>query len=168
MRILWAPWRKPYLERGAESTACILCQKSREREDRKNLILCRGQHCFVLLNLFPYNNGHLMIAPYRHLDRLTSLHRQELLEMAQLAQGSEKILGTALGAEGFNLGMNLGRVAGAGIADHIHLHMVPRWVGDTNFLPVLGETKVISEDIDSTYQRLIPHFTELLTEALRT
>lgn len=166
MRILWAPWRKPYLEKGAEPSSCILCQKPKEREDRKNLILYRGEHCFVLLNLFPYNNGHLMIAPYRHLDRLTSLNRHEILEMIELAQGCERALGRALSAEGFNLGMNLGKVAGAGIAGHIHLHMVPRWSGDTNFLPILGETKVISEDIDSTYQRLFPHFAELLTEAL--
>jgi len=164
VRILWAPWRKPYLEKGVETRDCILCQKPKENEDRKNLILYRGQYCFILLNLFPYNNGHLMIAPYRHLDCLTSLNNQEVLEMIELAQKSERVLGKALSAEGFNLGMNLGKVAGAGIADHIHLHIVPRWAGDTNFLPILGDTKVISERVDSTFERLSPFFSGPLSE----
>jgi ATP adenylyltransferase len=106
-----------------------------------------------------------MIAPYRHLDRLTSLSNQEILEMMELAQKRERVLGKTLSAEGFNLGMNLGRVAGAGIADHIHLHIVPRWAGDTNFLPILGETKVISEDIDCTYERLSSLFSGPLNGA---
>ena len=113
MRVLWAPWRKPYLEKGQQTDHCILCQKSKEREDRKNLILRRGHHCFILLNLFPYNNGHLMIAPYRHLDSLTSLSTAEVLEMVGLAQESEKVLRATLSPEGFNLGMNLGKIAGA-------------------------------------------------------
>jgi len=158
MRILWAPWRKLYIEKGVETKGCILCEKPREQEDRKNFILFRGKCCFVLLNLFPYNNGHLMISPYRHIDTLTSLSSEELEEMVALARMSEGILRNTLAAEGFNLGMNVGRIAGAGIADHIHLHLVPRWGGDTNFMPVMGKTKVISEDVNSTYERLSPFF----------
>jgi len=158
MRILWAPWRKPYIESGVETEGCILCEKPREQEDKKNFILFRGKCCFVLLNLFPYNNGHLMISPYRHVDSLASLSSEEMGEMVELARMSEGILRNALAAEGFNLGMNVGRIAGAGIADHIHLHLVPRWGGDTNFMPVLGQTKVISEDVNSTYERLCPFF----------
>jgi len=158
MKILWAPWRKPYIEKEVQLDGCILCEKPRNREDRKNLILFRGQYCFILLNLYPYNNGHLMISPYRHVDSLLSLSSEELAEMWRLAQKSEGILRGVMAPEGFNLGMNLGKVAGAGIADHIHLHVVPRWGGDTNFMPVTGETKVISEDVSSTYERLSPLF----------
>jgi ATP adenylyltransferase len=158
MGILWAPWRKIYIEKEIKTEGCILCAKPRAKEDRKNFILFRGKRCFVLLNLFPYNNGHLMISPYRHVDTLTSLDSEELGEMFELARMSEGILRSALAAEGFNLGMNMGRIAGAGIADHIHLHLVPRWGGDTNFMPVIGKTKVISEDLNSTYERLSRFF----------
>jgi ATP adenylyltransferase len=158
MNILWAPWRRPYIEDATKPKGCILCQKPNEKEDRRNLLLFRGGHCFILLNLFPYNNGHLMIVPYRHLDSLSCLSPGEMVELLELAQKSEDILRKVLKAEGFNLGINLGKVAGAGIADHIHLHILPRWTGDTNFLPTIGKTKVISEDLDSTYERLFSHF----------
>ena len=164
MRILWAPWRKPYIEKLVRTEGCILCEKPREQEDKKNFILFRGKSCFVLLNLFPYNNGHLMISPYRHVDSLISLNAEEMAEMLQLARMSEGILRSELAAEGFNLGINVGRIAGAGIADHIHLHLVPRWSGDTNFMPVTGKTKVISEDVNSTYDRLSPCFQALNPE----
>jgi ATP adenylyltransferase len=159
MEILWAPWRKPYIEKTTQLLqGCILCEKPRASKDRENLIIFRGRHCFIILNLFPYNNGHLMICPYRHLDSLSALSFDEMAEMMELAKRTEAILRTELSAEGFNLGLNVGKAAGAGIADHIHLHMVPRWMGDTNFMPILGNTKVISEDLDSTYERLFHLF----------
>jgi len=167
MKILWAPWRRPYLEKGVEIDACILCEKAKEDKDRENLILKRGRYSYVMLNLYPYNTGHLMIAPYRHLDRLTALSEEEVGEMMFLAQMGEEILRKELKPDGLNLGINLGKVAGAGIADHIHLHLVPRWQGDTNFLPVIGDTKVISEHLGATYERLLPHFTGLLMEKQR-
>lgn len=162
MEIIWAPWRQSYIEKGDNKKGpCILCEKHRESDDSKNLVTFRGKHCFILLNLFPYNNGHLMIAPYRHVDSLVALNQTEMTEMIGLAQKSEGILRQALKADGFNLGINIGRAGGAGIVDHIHLHIVPRWVGDTNFLPVVGETKVISEHIETTYQKLILLFSDL-------
>ena len=146
MKKLWAPWRIEYIL--AEKTkGCIFCSISDKDTDRNNLILYRGETCFVIMNYYPYNNGHLMVVPYRHTSDLTLLSREEQMEMMFLIQQSTTILSQALNAEGFNIGMNLGKTAGAGIDEHIHAHIVPRWNGDTNFMPVTGHTKVISQGL---------------------
>ncbi|MFH1008045.1 MAG: HIT domain-containing protein, partial [Candidatus Latescibacterota bacterium] len=122
--------------------------------DEENLILYRGETCFVMLNLFPYNNGHLLIIPYRHTADLNALSDEAKRELMDLAGKWVETLGNRMGAQGCNVGMNLGRTAGAGIADHLHLHLVPRWEGDTNFMPVVGDTKVMSEALEDTYRKL--------------
>lgn len=155
MDALWAPWRMQYIERAKDVRGeCILCDKPKQADDKVNLILFRGKKNFVLMNLYPYNPGHLMVAPYRHLAHLPELYRDELLEHYQLVGRCTEWLGQLLKPDGFNVGMNLGRVAGAGIDGHLHSHIVPRWNGDTNFMPVLGDTKVISEALEATYLKL--------------
>lgn len=143
---------------GPRSDGCILCEKANGTEDTKNLILARGSCTYVLMNIYPYNCGHLMIAPYRHLESLEKLSAEERGEMLAWASKSERILREAFYAEGFNIGINVGKVAGAGIDDHVHMHVVPRWSGDTNFMPVLGETKVIPEHVEETYAKLLPYY----------
>ena len=143
---------------GPKSNGCILCEKAKGDEDTKNLILARGPLTYVLMNIYPYNSGHLMIAPYRHLKSLEKLSPDETAEMIAWASKSERILREAFHAEGFNIGVNVGKVAGAGIDDHLHMHVVPRWNGDTNFMPVLGETKVIPEYLEATYAKLLPYY----------
>ena len=150
---LWAPWRMQYIV-GPKSNGCILCEKAKGDEDTKNLILARGPLTYVLMNIYPYNSGHLMIAPYRHLKSLEKLSPDETAEMIAWASKSERILREAFHAEGFNIGVNVGKVAGAGIDDHLHMHVVPRWNGDTNFMPVLGDVKVIPQSLDSAWQLL--------------
>lgn len=157
--ILWAPWRMQYIA-GPKSDGCILCGKAKEGADAKNLILARGSFTYVLLNIYPYNLGHLMIAPYRHVDNLGKLSPEERGEIMAWASRSERVLREAFHAEGFNIGVNVGKVAGAGIDDHVHMHVVPRWGGDTNFMPVLGETKVIPEHLEETYAKLLPYYRE--------
>jgi ATP adenylyltransferase len=153
MEKLWAPWRMAYV--GVEQpTGCIFCTKPAAGEDDVTLVLHRGAHAFIMLNAFPYNNGHLMIAPYRHTSDMDSLSLDENREMMELAQLCVRILGRAYTPDGYNLGMNLGRVAGAGIADHLHLHVVPRWSGDTNFMPVVADTKVLPDSLRNTYAKL--------------
>ena len=156
---LWAPWRMAYIA-GAPTSGCLLCDKPREENDRTNLILSRGPLTYTIMNLFPYANGHLMIVPYRHCADLNQLSPEESLEIMQAAQRSIQILQQAFKAEGFNVGFNLGRAAGAGIIDHLHLHVVPRWVGDTNFMPVLADTKVMPEYLGICYEKLHPFFQE--------
>jgi ATP adenylyltransferase len=155
---LWAPWRMQYIV-GPRSDGCILCEKAKGEEDAKNLILARGPFAYVLLNIYPYNSGHLMIAPYRHLECLEILSPEESAEMMAWACKSERILREAFHAEGFNIGVNVGKVAGAGIEDHVHMHVVPRWSADTNFMPVLGETKIIPEYLEQTFAKLLPYYT---------
>ncbi len=156
MERLWAPWRMAYItgESQKKEKGCIFCLKSKQRSDAKNLIVLRGREAFVIMNIFPYNNGHLMVAPYRHIGDLGKLRDSELLEMMNLARRCQRAIAATMRPDGFNLGFNLGRTAGAGIADHVHLHLVPRWNGDTNFMPVLAGTKVISEGLAQTYRKL--------------
>jgi ATP adenylyltransferase len=156
MKRLWAPWRMAYITGigGPKDKGCIFCVKPKQRKDAANHIVHRGKTVFAMMNLFPYNNGHLMIAPYRHLGDPANLTDAELLEMMRLAQACQRAVAASMRPDGFNLGFNLGRAAGAGIAGHIHLHLVPRWNGDTNFMPVLGGTKVISEALDATAGRI--------------
>ena len=142
-----------YIERPSE-TGCILCQKPGEQNDEANLILYRGQSNFIILNTFPYNPGHLMIAPYRHTANLQDLSEDEAKEHFDIVRKSVELLTKALKPAGFNVGLNLGRVAGAGIEEHLHTHIVPRWQGDANFMPVLSNTKVIPEALAATYKKL--------------
>jgi ATP adenylyltransferase len=157
MKRLWAPWRVTYI-REPGPVGCIFCDKIRHNKDEETLILFRGQLNFVVMNAFPYNPGHLMVVPYRHLGKLEDLTPEEMGEHSTLVVRSVKALKAESKAENFNLGMNLGKAAGAGIVDHIHTHVVPRWVGDNNFMPVLAETRVISESIAEIYLRLRPLF----------
>lgn len=154
MKDLWAPWRMSYILQLDQTEECIFCTKPKGQHDEEHLILHRGKTCFVMMNLFPYNNGHLMVAPYRHTADLGGLSDEERLDLMGLVGPWTRILSDVLGAQGFNIGMNLGRVAGAGIDQHLHLHVVPRWNGDTNFMPVVGDTKVISEALTETYRKL--------------
>jgi ATP adenylyltransferase len=158
---LWSPWRMAYVRGGGDGGGgCIFCDLPAQGEDADegNHLLARGRLSFVLLNAYPYNPGHLMVAPYRHVGRYGDLTAAELAEMMAFAGTAIDALEEESDAHGFNLGMNLGQVAGAGIADHLHLHLVPRWGGDTNFMPVVGQTKVLPELLAETYQRLRPRF----------
>jgi len=156
---LWTPWRLAYVTDAgrtpppADSSRCIFCAALAAGE-AEPLLVHVGRQAFVILNKFPYNNGHLMVVPRRHTSRLADLDSDELSEMMALAQASERALGTIYAPHGFNLGINLGRSAGAGIADHLHMHVVPRWDGDTSFMTVFGETRVLPEDLPVTAERV--------------
>jgi len=155
---LWTPWRMEYILSDKSSGGCIFCHKPGEEKDRDNLILHRGEKCFVIMNLYPYNNGHVMITPYRHVSDLTLLDDEEMLEIAREMKRAVQVLKDAMNPDGFNTGMNLGKAAGAGIDDHLHLHIVPRWNGDTNFMPVLSDTRVMPEHLDETYMKLKSYY----------
>jgi len=165
MKPLWAPWRMDFIlqNKSAATAGCIFCSKPKEHQDRKNYILYRGAHAFVMLNIYPYNNGHLLISPYLHAKDLSQLDRMILTDLMTTIQKSVTALEAAVSPEGFNIGINLGKVAGAGIEDHLHIHVVPRWAGDTNYMAVLSETRVIPEHLNATYDTLLPHFTVLKT-----
>lgn len=135
--------------------SCVFCVKAGEDRDDENLILKRGELAFIMLNAFPYNNGHLMVAPYRHIGDIAELTHDELCDIMRLTQDCCAILKRAFSPDGFNVGMNLGKVAGAGIADHIHMHIVPRWNGDTNFMPVIADVKVLPDALKTTYDKLM-------------
>lgn len=142
-----------YIERAAEF-GCIFCEKQKEKDSEENLILHRGPTCFVILNAYPYNPGHVMVSPYRHIGLLEELSRDERLEVMDLLALSHEIIEGTMRPQGANIGVNLGRTAGAGILGHVHVHLVPRWNGDTNFMPVIGQTKVIPEGLRETYTKL--------------
>ncbi len=163
MKRLFCPWRIKYIT-SEKVKDCIFCKKPWEDRDEENLILLRGKFNFLILNLYPYNNGHLMIVPYEHTNDITKLDTEVLIEMMKLLQLSVKALKETMNPHGFNIGFNIGEVAGAGIAEHLHMHVVPRWNGDTNFMFVLGETKVIPEDLQSTYKKLKPVLERLYEE----
>ena len=153
---LWAPWRLAYVKDAAKDSAvdCIFCAKPAEDDDEANLIVHRGERCFVILNLFPYTNGHLMVAPYDHVASLAELDSDTTAEMMALAQRAISVLEDAYAPHGYNVGFNQGRVAGAGVEHHIHMHVVPRWGGDTNFMPVIGDTRVMPQSLADSYQAL--------------
>jgi len=151
---LFTPWRYDYLVSEKAKGPCVFCTALGAGDDRANLILRRDPHHFVILNRYPYSSGHLMVVPNRHIGNLSAASAEERHELMDLAARCERALDTVYHPEGFNLGLNLGRSAGAGIADHIHLHLVPRWGGDTNFMTVLGETRLIPEELDRTWSRL--------------
>ena len=160
MKRLWAPWRMTYLKAN-KTEGCIFCQKAAESRDRENLILWRGASGFALLNLYPYNNGHLMIAPYQHVPSIENLSPEALADLMSMVQKSLAALRRAMNPQAFNIGINQGAAAGAGIADHVHIHVVPRWNGDTNFMPVLGETRVVPDFLENSYDQLLKALEEL-------
>ena len=154
---IWAPWRLAYVKDASKDIEedCIFCAKpATEDEDEANLIVHRGERCFVILNLFPYTNGHLMVAPFEHIGRLQNLPAETVAEMMDLAQRAMARLEQAYEPHGFNVGFNQGRVAGAGVEHHIHMHVVPRWGGDTNFMPVIADTKVMPQTLEQSYEAL--------------
>jgi ATP adenylyltransferase len=160
MRYIAAPWRADYVRRGLAVKSCVFCEARTGRDDRGAGVLFRGRHHIVMLNKYPYTPGHLMIAPRRHLADFVEARPAERAELADLLQVALRVLGAAYGPQGFNAGMNLGASAGAGVAGHYHLHVVPRWTGDANFMPLVGATRVFIEDLDTTYKRLRPLFDE--------
>jgi ATP adenylyltransferase len=158
MKQLWAPWRMELVSKNEPQQGCIFCDLPKSTDDRANLILGRSQRTFAILNRFPYNNGHLMVVPYSHVGEPSGLSPEENGELAEMVRVALRLVGKGYGPQGYNVGMNLGRVAGAGIADHLHWHVVPRWGGDTNFMPVLGDTKVMPEHLRASWDRLRPLF----------
>lgn len=163
MQIKFTPWRMAYIKRAdaPDTDGCVLCDKGHPGDDAANLVLYRGATCFVLMNLYPYNTGHLMVTPYAHTADLPGLDPATANEFFDLTRRSVALLGQALAPQGFNIGMNLGRTAGAGIDEHLHIHIVPRWNGDTNFMPIVAGTKLIPEALEQTYARLRPLFDAL-------
>ena len=157
---IWAPWRLAYVKDAAKDieSGCIFCAKPADDDDRGNLIVHRGERCFVILNLYPYTNGHLMVAPFEHIGAIQELPPETTAEMMALAQRAITALEEQYAPHGFNVGFNQGRVAGAGVEHHIHMHVVPRWGGDTNFMPVLGDTRVMPQTLDQTYEALAGKF----------
>jgi ATP adenylyltransferase len=153
---IWAPWRLEYVKDASKDieSECIFCVKPGEEDDTANLIVHRGKRCFVILNKFPYTNGHLMVAPYEHVDGLQDLDDETVAEMMSLAQRGMAALESSYAPHGYNVGFNQGRVAGAGVEHHIHMHVVPRWGGDTNFMPVLGDTRVMNQTLEDSYETL--------------
>lgn len=158
MERLWSPWRMEYITaaRGGDE-GCIFCDLPGKGDDEAALLLRRGGRAFVMLNAYPYNPGHLMVAPYRHIGELDGLEDEELLECQRLLQSALAALREEMSPDGFNVGMNVGRVAGAGVPGHLHWHAVPRWNGDSNFMTAVGHTRVLPESLEDTYRKLRPH-----------
>jgi len=154
MDYLWTPWRYAYVSTAEKTTGCVFCDAVNAGDDRKVLIVHRGQHCFVILNMYPYTPGHVMIVPYAHLDELRKLPPDAAHEMIELSQRMESILRELYRPDGVNLGMNIGKAAGAGIAGHIHMHVLPRWVADANFVSVVCETRILPEALEETWKRM--------------
>ena len=156
---LWSPWRSKYIESfkpgGEKEAGCLFCRIASEDKDKKNFLLHRSKHSFIIMNLYPYNSGHLMIIPYKHTSLLNVLNEEETLDCMNMINLGCKILNDSIYPHGFNIGVNMGKVAGAGIEEHIHYHIVPRWNGDTNFMPVLNDVKIISEAMEKTYDKLM-------------
>jgi ATP adenylyltransferase len=166
---LWSPWRLAYVTGAATgaspsspSSSCIFCDAAAAPDSPDSLVLARGRVCYVILNLYPYNNGHLMVVPNRHVGSLAAATPDELSELMRLTRDAEIALSEVYQAQGINVGINLGRAAGAGVLDHVHIHLVPRWAGDTNFMSVVSDTRVLPEDLQQTKQRLRPIFERLL------
>ena len=158
MRYISTPWRAEYVRNHLKMKDCIFCAARKGRDDRKSAVLYRGERNFILLNRYPYTPGHLMVAPNRHVADFAEARTDERNELAKLLQVAIRILRTSFAPTGFNVGMNLGRSAGAGVPGHYHLHLIPRWTGDAHFMPIVGKTRVLIEDLDTTYRRLRPRF----------
>jgi ATP adenylyltransferase len=155
---IFTPWRYQYIATADQATACLFCELTKAGDDAGRYILHRAQHCLVVLNAFPYTNGHTMVAPYEHLDQLAKLPEPAAQEMMALTQKLETALRELYRPDGINVGMNLGRAAGAGVAGHIHMHILPRWVADSNFMTTVGETRILPESLEQTYAKLKPQF----------
>jgi ATP adenylyltransferase len=160
MKVLWAPWRMEYILNNTKEKCCIFCPDDKDKPADR-LILFQGSRSLVIMNKYPYINGHLLVAPLRHAATLDQLDDQEKVALMTMVSHSVAILKKTMKAEGFNVGLNLGKVAGAGVEDHLHFHIVPRWNGDTNFMTVFGDLRVIPEHMEQTYQRLVPFFKEV-------
>jgi len=158
MDYLWTPWRYSYIKAASSVEACVFCELLKLGDDEKARIVYRGQHCFMILNTFPYTSGHVMVVPYTHVDQLQKLAPEAAQEMIDLAQKTETILRKLYKPDGINLGMNIGAAAGAGVAGHIHMHVLPRWVADANFMTVVGETRVLPELLEETWKRMTAAF----------
>ncbi len=158
MKVLWAPWRMEYILSEKEGSPCIFCPGENRGQDRERLILFVGRLSMVIMNRFPYINGHLLVAPVRHVPDLIALSDEESLDILKTVRKSVEILKREMAPEGFNVGLNMGKVAGAGMESHMHFHIVPRWNGDHNCMTVLGDVRVIPEHIEATYEKLLPHF----------
>ncbi|MDX1437798.1 MAG: HIT domain-containing protein [Anaerolineales bacterium] len=154
MKHIWSPWRMDYIEKPKQEDQCVFCEALAQRDGPENLILFRGQHSFVILNRYPYTSGHLMIVPFLHQDALEELGPDARAEVMELISLGTRALEQAYQPQGYNIGLNLGQAAGAGIEDHLHVHVVPRWFGDTNFMSSLGEVRVLPEALDDTYLRV--------------
>ena len=154
-RPLWAPWRLAYIGEAGNQETCVFCAEAADERGEDSLVVARGEHAFVLLNKFPYSSGHVMVAPNRHVGEFGELTDQEALEIHRLAERAIATLAETYAPQGYNLGWNLGRIAGAGVLDHVHLHVVPRWAGDTNFMPVLADVKVMPEHLAATREKLV-------------
>ncbi len=163
LKVIFAPWRIRYV-RMPKRAGCIFCELPKENRDEENLILYRGKKVFAIMNNFPYNPGHVMVAPYRHVPSIEDLEEEEELEMIELAKALVKAIRRAMNPDGFDIGINLGRVAGAGIEDHVHMHIVPRWNGDTNFMPVLADVRVIPQALQESYREIKEKLEEVLRE----
>lgn len=159
-KILWAPWRMEYIL-SEKPKDCIFCLGEDKGEDRKRLVLYRSSRSFVIMNRYPYNNGHIMIAPLKHLADIGDLDEETAQDMFQLLQKSIAIIRSCMNPDGFNIGINIGKVGGAGIEEHLHIHVVPRWNGDTNFMPVIGDIRVMPEYLEDSYNKLYPYFKAL-------
>ena len=153
MDYLWTPWRYAYVTTADRATECIFCGKQ-QMADRAAFIIHRGQYCYIVLNIFPYTSGHVMIVPYAHIDELQKLPGEGAIEMMALLQKLERTLRDTYHPDGINLGMNLGKAAGAGVAQHIHMHVLPRWVADASFITTIGETRLLPESLEQTWERL--------------
>ncbi len=164
MKVLWAPWRLNYIL-GPKPDTCVFCLPRHTDEDEERLILHRGKYCFVIMNKFPYNNGHLMVTPYRHVMDFTILTSEESTEMMDLLQRCTGILQERFHCQGINIGLNLGEAAGAGIREHLHFHLVPRWNGDSSFMAVMDEVRMVPEHLKATYLALKPYFEQLFPKA---
>ena len=153
MDYLWTPWRYQYITTADKAPGCVFCEAQRQSDEQARIVL-RAEHCFIILNTFPYTSGHVMVVPYAHLDELQKLPSAAAAEMIALTQRMEGVLRELYKPDGLNLGMNIGKAAGAGVAGHIHMHVLPRWVADANFMTVAGETRVLPETLEITYQRI--------------
>ncbi|MEN6521916.1 MAG: HIT domain-containing protein [Armatimonadota bacterium] len=161
MERIWAPWRVQYIMAEKED-GCIFCDKPKQNKDKENYILHRGEHALIMLNAYPYNNGHLMVAPYRHVADISDLTDDELLSIMHLVSLGKQALAKTFSPDGYNIGINMGKTAGAGIADHIHVHIVPRWNGDTNFMPVIADTKVMPQALSHTFDQISEAISKLI------
>lgn len=159
---LWAPWRMEFIENLRDSTGgCIFCELAQAGDDREKLVLCRLNLTYVVMNRYPYNNGHLLLVPFRHQARLVDLTAEEQAELMRLNADSVELLSQTLDCDGVNCGINIGKAAGAGVTDHVHIHVVPRWNGDTNFMPIISDTRSMPEYLENTYDRMVKSFKQL-------